>query len=297
MHSSYRRLFNGPLKALLALLAVIVLGSVCAVHAADWSDASIAFSYGTSYKEPGRDTEIAKKVASLSYVGGYKYGVNFFGLDMRQSDSVDRAFGGSFATNSARGAQEIYVAYNHTLSLGKVSGAAVKFGPVRDVGLEAGFHFNAYNNNFGSGLVKYIAGPKLDFDVPGFLTLGLFAVKEHNNNAFAVNSGLSSGKVSFKVAPQVGAVRNFEVPIGVPVVLKGYGTWTGKKGKDGFGGDTAAELWIDSSFLVDIGSLAGKPKTFYAGLGYIYIKNKYGVQSSLAGSKNSVPTFKVDVHF
>jgi hypothetical protein len=46
-----------------------------------------------------------------------------------------------------------------------------------------------------------------------------------------------------------------------------------------------------------VGSAAGTPKTFYAGFGYQYIKNKFGNPSSLAGTKVSAPSLKAEYHF
>src|SRR5262245_34319774 len=104
-----------------ALVAASLLAVAHApVHAADWSDAYIGYTYGTKFKEPGSDADVKKHVVTLQYVSGYKYGVNFFTLDMLKSDENNPASGGSLATSSSRGAQEVYVVYNHTLSLGKV---------------------------------------------------------------------------------------------------------------------------------------------------------------------------------
>jgi hypothetical protein len=75
-------------------------------------------------------------------------------------------------------------------------------------------------------------------------------------------------------------------------VFKGYANFTRSKGKN-----TAPETWLESSLLWDVGSLAGSPKTYYAGVGYQYIHNKFGNQSTLAGTKVSAPELKLEVHF
>ena len=252
--------------------------------AADWSDAFIGLTYGTQYKEPGNAAEVKKAIATLQYVGGYKYGTNFFTLDMLKSSDANPARG------SARGAQEVYVVYNNTVSFGKL-GMGAKFGPVRDVGFQAGFDFNSKNDAFGAGLIKVIAGPKVEFDVPGLLTLGLFYYKENNNNS------ISGKNVSFDATPRLGTVWSFNVPLGLPAQFKGFANFTGSKGKDGFGGQTSPETWVDASLLWDLGSLAGKPKTFYGGLGYQYIHNKFGNSPSLAGTKVSAPSLQFQAHF
>ena len=59
----------------------------------------------------------------------------------------------------------------------------------------------------------------------------------------------------------------------------------------------AAETWLETNLLWDVGAAAGKPKTFYAGLGYQYIKNKFGNQPSLPGTKVSSPSIQLEAHF
>ena len=275
----------------LAPVAAFALASAAPMlaNAAEWSDTFIGYTYGTKFRQPGSDANVTKNVATLQYVGGYQYGVNFFNVDMLKSDHNNPAAGPG--AGSTRGGQEVYVSYNNTLSWGKLAGAPVKFGPVRDVGFQAGFDFNSQNDAFGSGLIKVIAGPKLEFDVPGLLTLGLFYYKEWNNNAIVGKN------VNFDAAPRIGTVWAFDVNAGLPAQFKGWATWTGAKGKDGFGGDTAAESWLEASFLWDVGSHAGHPKVAYAGLGYQYIHNKFGNQPTLAGTKVSSPSLQVQVHF
>ena len=45
----------------------------------------------------------------LQHVSGYKYGTNFFNVDILKSDDMDRPGGGG-------GAQEVYVVYKNTVS-------------------------------------------------------------------------------------------------------------------------------------------------------------------------------------
>ena len=200
------------MRHLFRLLPLLVAINAGVAHAADWSDAYIGYAYGTKFKDPGSAADVKKHVVTLQYVGGYKYGVNFFTLDMLKSDINNPASGGQVTPvtiTSSRGAQEVYVVYNNTLSFGKLSGKPVAFGPVRDVGFQAGFDFNSKNDTFGAGLIKLIAGPKLEFDVPGLLTLGLFYYKENNNNAIAPAIGAGSGNVNFDAAPRLATVWNF----------------------------------------------------------------------------------------
>ena len=117
----------------------LIAAGLSAAHAADWSDTYIGYRYGTSFGEPFNNQDIAKNIFNLGHVSGYKYGTNFLNVDMLLSDSKDPASPGS-----SSGAQEIYVVYRHTLDLGKVTGRpeSFKFGPIRGVGLTAGFDAN-----------------------------------------------------------------------------------------------------------------------------------------------------------
>jgi hypothetical protein len=257
-------------------------------NSATWSDSFIGITQGAKFKEPGSPADVEKTIATLQYVGGYKYGVNFFSVDMLQSDHANPAIGGT--TSSGRAAQEVYAVYNNTVSFGKL-GMNTKFGPIRDVGFQAGFDFNSKNDAFGAGLVKWIAGPKLEFDVNGLLTLGLLYYKENNNN------GISGKDVNFDGTARLATVWSFDYDWVVPTTFKGWATYTQEKGKDGFGGNTAPETWLESALLVDLAQVTGQPKTFYAGVGYQYIKNKFGNQPSVPGTKVSAPSVKMEVHF
>ncbi|NBQ40046.1 MAG: hypothetical protein EBU34_09775 [Alphaproteobacteria bacterium] len=129
----------------LPLAAALVAASLTPVaHGAEWSDAFIGVAQGSKFREPGNPLENEKTVATAQYVGGYKYGVNFFTVDMLQSGPNDLARG------SKRPAQEVYAVYNNTVSLGKL-GMDTKFGLIRDIGFQAGFDFNSKNDAFGAG--------------------------------------------------------------------------------------------------------------------------------------------------
>src|SRR4051812_38992933 len=97
--------------------------------AADWSDTSISYRYGTRFREPVIGADISKNIVNLTHASGYKYGSNFFSVDLLMSDNKDPAGAGS--TN---GAQEAYVVYRNTFDLAKISGKDLKWGIVRGWG-------------------------------------------------------------------------------------------------------------------------------------------------------------------
>ena len=78
-----------------ALVTAFALASAAPMpaNAAEWSDTFIGYTYGAKFKQPGSDADVTKNVATLQYVGGYKYGVNFFNVDMLKSDHNNPAAG------------------------------------------------------------------------------------------------------------------------------------------------------------------------------------------------------------
>src|SRR5471032_3581744 len=100
--------------AALAILATCA----SAAQAADWSDTSLSYRYGTKFAEPFNNQDITKNIVNLSSVSGYKYGKNFFSVDLLMSSDVDPSSAGAKS-----GAHEAYALYRHTLDLVKVTGS------------------------------------------------------------------------------------------------------------------------------------------------------------------------------
>lgn len=96
---------------------------------------------------------------NLTHASGYKYGNNYFNADLLLADKNDPA-----SVGSNTGSQEVYVVYRHTLDLGKVTGADLKFGPVRGLGLTAGFDINT-KDDAGYNSKKTHVGSRPDGDV------------------------------------------------------------------------------------------------------------------------------------
>src|SRR5271155_655939 len=101
LHVGKRR--NSGIAACL-LGSLLVLASTVVV-ASDWSDTYIGYRYGQDFREPYNPNDIAKNIISLTSASGYKYGSNFFNVDMLKSNNQDLASGGG------GGAQEGYVFY------------------------------------------------------------------------------------------------------------------------------------------------------------------------------------------
>ncbi|MGI9135134.1 MAG: outer envelope protein, partial [Rhodoferax sp.] len=240
------------------LLCVGTAACALSAQAATWSDTSIGYRYGSDYAEPFNSNAISKSIINLNHVSGYKYGSNFFNADLLMSDDKDPAGKGS--TN---GAQEVYVVYRNTVDLDKLTGQPYAFGPVRNMGVTLGFDYNTKTDaGYNSKKRMLVAGPTFMMDVPGFLNFSLLYLWE-SNAPYNTFSGVSTPRYSYDPHAMIGAAWGIPFSLG-PVALsfEGFANLIAAKGKNEFGGDTAAETNIDMQVMYDLGAaLGGAPKT------------------------------------
>ena len=287
MHAQDRnKATTGPCSETLrnALLGTLIAGYlVTGVEAAAWSDTYVGYRYGDKFHEPCcSKTDIRKDIFSLTHVSGYQYGINFLTADFLRSDKNDPAKGGG-------GAQEVYALYRHQLLLSPVSGKSLAFGPIKEVALTAGFDLNSKNDAFAPRVRKFVLGPTLKFDVPGFFDVSLLYRTELNHN------GIVGKSVEFD--PTYGVSLAWGIPIkSINAKFDGFLNYIGRKGKDGFGFETKAETLARAYLMFDVCNLAGKPQTFYAGVGYEYWNNKFGGNANNDGKTNA-PMLALEIHF
>ena len=278
-----------------------------AAHAADWSDTSIGWRHGTQFAEPFGANDITKNIFNLTHVSGYKYGTNFFNADMLLSDSKDPAsVGPGFVTQGS--AHEVYVVYRNTLDLEKVTGSPYKFGFVRGVGITGGFDFNAKTDaGYNSKKHMLVLGPTLMVDVPGFLNVSLLALWESNapcNNFNLVSTPPSApcvARYSYKVHPMINLAWGIGLGKDTGLSFEGFANFIATKGKNEFGGSTAAETNIDMQVMYDMSGVFGaKPGGFKIGFEYQYWKNKFGNDSggpAGSGAFAKTPMIRAEYHF
>lgn len=149
--------------------ALFLAGSLAlspAVHAFDWQTNEIQYQYGNldvpSFAGGG-DEDV--HIGTLQHASGWKYGDTFAFIDFSDgSEQGHEAYG------------EIYT----NLSLGKISGADLGFGPVKDIGIILG-----YNWGDEAEVRKYLPGVRLALDVPGFtfVNFDVTAYLDDNNGA------------------------------------------------------------------------------------------------------------------
>lgn len=284
------------MKYKLSLIAFAALTSVAA-QAADWSDTSFSYRYGNKFAEPFGANDITKNIFGLNHVSGYKYGTNFFNVDMLMSNSKDPA-----SVGSNEGAQEVYVVYRNTLDLEKATGTSFKSGMVRGLGVTAGFDFNTKADaGYNSKKQMWVAGPTLMLDVPGFLNVSLLQLIE-SNAPYSGFTKTSTPRYNYDAHPMIGLAWGIPFSVAsVPLAFEGYANFISAKGKDEYGANTKAETLIDMQVMYDMSGAFGAGKnTFKAGLEYQYWKNKFGNDASGpagSGAFARTPMLRAEYHF
>lgn len=282
------------MKKNLSILALMAT-AVCA-HAADWSDTSIAVSHGSKYAEPFKGNDISKNIYSLKNVSGDKYGQNFFNADLLQSNGADPG------ATTAGGAQEVYVVYRRLFDLQKITGNSFAFGPVKDMGITAGFDWNTKNDAYGSKKRMLVVGPTFMMDVKqGFFNISLLMLDESNDPNSVGGSGQNTiGRYHYKNHADL----NFAwgVPTGINnLSFEGWADFIASKGKNEAGGDTKPETHINATLMYDVsGPLGAAKNTFKLGGGYEYWKNKFGNDYTGFAGKGAfakTPFIKAEYHF
>jgi len=282
-----------PLKRLF-VLAIPALATASA-GAADWSDTSIGVRHGTTFREPYEPGNIVKTIVDLQHASGYKYGSNFFNVDLLMSDGNDP--GGAGATS---GAQEAYVVYRHFLDAGKVLGRDLAAGPVRTWGLTAGFDWNTKNDaGYNSKKRMLVLGPTAKFDVPGYLDVGIQEFWE-SNAPYNTYTNTPTPRYHYRAHPALAMA--WGLPIGsLPLAFEGYGEFITGKGTDEFGGTTAPETHFDGEVMWDAGTLVGaQPRTWRLGVEYEFWKNKFGNNwrgPAGSGAFAHTPMVRAEYHF
>ena len=283
-----------------AALILLAMSASAPAIAADWSDTAISWRHGTRYREPFNPSDIKKNIFALTHASGYKYGSNYFNLDLLQSDKNDPA---SLTQNE--GAQEAYVVYRHTLDIGALRGAPIQYGKVKGVGLVLGFDWNTKNDvGYNSRKRMLVAGPTLMWDVPGFLNTGIALVRESNapSGAFAPISNVR-GRYTYDNHAMFMASWGIPLPASWAdgLAFEGYLNYIASKGRDEVGNPTGAETNLDMQLMYDIGARFGQPKNrFRVGLEYQFWNNKFGNTAATTGNRGqraSTPMVRAEYHF
>lgn len=273
---------------LVALLPAAIAAPAKAADLIQWSDSFVGYRFGTNYREPGNPEHVTKSIVQFQHADGWTYGSNFFNLDVLLSNHDNEPY-----RKGGRGAREYYAVFRTTLSAAKIGGTPIAIGPINDVGLTIGGDLSYKDDAFNARVRKFVIGPTVNFDVPGYAFLSFLFRTEHNHN------GIVGKGVGFDPHWGISGAWGLNFDLGLPAVQKGFFNIVGRRGQDGFSNPTSVEFLLETALLFDAGSLGGIDKTFYLGPGYQYWSHKFGSNNDFAGpgTKASVLQFVAEAHF
>lgn len=248
-----------------------------AAQAADWSDTEIMLNTGSKFREPfnpygakgldrpaANDTDVSKDYLTLQHASGHAYGRNFFFVDILRSRKDDAADTGG----SDNG--EVYSEGYTSLSLSKLTGTKLEFGPVADLLLTAGYNWGAKSS--GANPRVWLLGATVDFKVPGFIFFNVDVTTYNDKGRF--EGGPSVSDTTYQIAPSW--LAKFSLG---PTnwVFTGHVDFIGKRClADGSCAGRASEILAQPELRMDVGQFVGKKETVYLGIKYNYWRNKFG---------------------
>ncbi len=221
--------------AIFAAAGLLAAGPVLA-GAATWSSTNIQYLVGSDY-ELGDKT---RSIITLEHVNGWKYGDNFFFVDienpMRKGDATQTGFYGEISPR---------------FSLGALTGRKLSFGIVKDVLITTTLEA-------GGGFHNYLYGIAVDLNI-----LPVFQINYYIRNEITAPTDLGSQLTLVWLAP-FGAGP-------VSMVFEGFldYAWGNKPSED--------NLITGPRFLVDVGKAWDAPGTLQAGIEYQIWRNKFGI--------------------
>lgn len=237
-------------SALLAAGTLIFASQGALAGAAKWSSTNFQYLYGDTYSAIGVNGEgeliasdVSSSVITLEHVNGWKYGDNFFFIDITNSDRGDPNKPTSY-----------YGEISPRLSLSSLSGLDMSAGIIKDVlftstmEIGQGFHNNLY-------------GIAIDLTIPHT------PVAQIN---YYVRNEVGAGK---DAGSQVTLVWLTPFTLGsVGFAFEGFLDYA-------FGMDHAEDNIITAPrLLVDVGKAWGAPGTLQVGIEYQIWRNKYGLK-------------------
>lgn len=249
------------LVPLLALLPFIT------AHAADWSDTEIQLLTGNRFHDNGNDVNIGKTILTLQHASGYKYGRNFFFVDMVKSNSKDNNAG------------EVYGEYYHTLSVAKVGGLDWSKNFLKDVGLTVGLNYGTKNSAFGPNPKVLLAGPTFDLNLPGFAFFNVDLLAYRDLGTF---TGFGGGKLCGSTSSTYQLTPAWNLPFSIGPAKFSFEGFVDVIGRHG---TCERTVLAQPQLRWDVGNHFGKPGTVFLGIEYQYWRNKFGI----AGRKESFP--------
>ncbi|MCJ8293846.1 MAG: hypothetical protein MJK15_05510 [Colwellia sp.] len=256
------------MKASLTALALTAALSAPMASAEIWSNTEVQIQALGELERVGTGGTADTTIITFQHAGGWEYGDNFFFMDYsRYSVNNDANFPVSDSS-------ELYGEWYSNFSLGAITGNDLSFGPVKDIGIVAGFNFAPEVNS-----AWVLPGVRFALDLPGF------AFAQIDVTGYIHQGGGSADSPVFTVVDED---SSFMVDFSWAYPFKiGSTSWSieghleyidGRSQVNNFG-TTELESWIlfQPQIRLDLGEVLGqKAQRLFVGIEYQYWKNKLG---------------------
>ncbi len=261
------------MKILSKTTAAILLGAAFSTTALaeTWSSTEIHLTYG-ELEQVGTDgAKVDTSIVTLQHAGGWKYGDNFFFIDHLEFDSDGK---GDNPFNPGSDSNEMYGEWYSNFSLGAITGSEIKFGPVKDIGVIAGFNWAPEVDSWW-----FLPGVRFDLDLPGF------AFAHLDITAYQHQSGGSADSAAFTVIDEDNSYMidfNWAYPFKIGSTswsLEGHIEYIdGRDQVTNFGsGELESHILAQPQLRFDLGEAMGNEAgNLFVGIEYQYWKNKLG---------------------
>ncbi|WP_252273016.1 outer membrane protein OmpK [Pseudomonas subflava] len=255
----------------LSLAATLASGQVLAADLLQWQDNSLTYLNGIDFKvDPPK-----QQTLTFEHASGWSFGDLFIFVDGIKYNTE--------ATNGAGDGHTFYGEISPRLSFGKLSGADLSFGPIKDVLLAATYEFGE------DDVDSYLLGPALDLNVPGFDFFQL-------NTYYRETDGKRDGSGVWQITP----AWSYTLAVGdSDLVIDGFMDWV-VDNDDSY----HANLHFNPQIKYDMAKAMGWGKRFYVGVEYDYWTDKYGIDDDgyvgdeiLGGTDQSAISLLFKGHF
>ena len=233
-----------------------------------WSSTEVQLQAFGELEQVGTGGTADTTIITLQHAGGWEYGDNFFFIDhSRYSVNDDTNF-------PVEDSSAFYGEWYSNFSLGAISGNNLAFGPIKDIGIVAGFNFAPEVDS-----MWVLPGVRFSLDLPGF------AFAKIDVTGYIHQGGGSASSPVFTVIDED---SSFMVDFSWAYPFKiGSTSWSieghleyinGRDQTNNFG-TTELESWIlfQPQVRLDLGEVLGnKAGQLFVGIEYQYWQNKLG---------------------
>jgi nucleoside-specific outer membrane channel protein Tsx len=238
-------MFRTPLLAAAALLGLSAVSTAQAGGTAIWSTTNVEYLYGTNYN-PIFGSSDTRSVVTIEHADGWKYGDNFFFVDITNADRQDDT-----DTEAS-----YYGELSPRLSFGKMLGKDLSYGIIQDVLITTTLEMpqSPVEQTYLYGLAVDLKLPKFAFFQTNFYV--------RDNQAAGIDTGYQV-TLAWLLPFNVGKAG---------FAFEGFFDYA-------FGEDPLEDNIITAPrLLLDVGSLFGKPGCVQAGVEYQIWRNQYGIK-------------------